>query len=138
LWETNKNILFFKIYFHQPTVINLNHQIYSVGMADIRRSLMVALTLLCTILCISKTIAQEQPKQYQSYIDYIQQYKSIAITEMERTGIPASIKLAQGLLESNAGKSTLAREANNHFGIKCGNDWSGSTYHIEDDDFDGE
>ncbi|MBP7821765.1 MAG: LysM peptidoglycan-binding domain-containing protein [Saprospiraceae bacterium] len=99
---------------------------------------MVALTLLCTILCISKTIAQEQPKQYQSYIDYIQQYKSIAITEMERTGIPASIKLAQGLLESNAGKSTLAREANNHFGIKCGNDWSGSTYHIEDDDFDGE
>lgn len=51
---------------------------------------------------------------------YIQQYKDIAIREMLRTGIPASITLAQGLLESDAGRSELARRANNQFGIKCG------------------
>ncbi|MBI5914638.1 MAG: LysM peptidoglycan-binding domain-containing protein [Bacteroidetes bacterium] len=68
--------------------------------------------------------------------DYIKDYKKIAVKEMERTGIPASIKLAQALLESAAGKSELARKANNHFGIKCHNDWSGKTYQIEDDDYD--
>ena len=55
---------------------------------------------------------------------------------MERAGIPASIKLAQGILESSAGKSFLARRANNHFGIKCGNDWDGKKVYKEDDDFD--
>ena len=55
---------------------------------------------------------------------------------MERTGIPASIKLAQGILESGDGKSTLARKANNHFGIKCHSDWRGRKHYIEDDDYD--
>ena len=55
---------------------------------------------------------------------------------MERAGVPASIKLAQGLLESNAGQSTLARKANNHFGMKCGSAWRGKTYEKEDDDYD--
>lgn len=68
--------------------------------------------------------------------EYIEQYKSIAISEMMRTGIPASIKLAQAMLESNCGKSDLACKANNHFGIKCGNDWKGKTFKKEDDDFD--
>lgn len=68
-------------------------------------------------------------------IDYIEQYKNIAISEMERTGIPASIKLAQGLVESGAGKSTLSREANNHFGIKCNGGWEGETYYRKDDDY---
>jgi len=67
---------------------------------------------------------------------YISQYKAIAISEMHRSGIPASIKLAQGLLESNRGTSTLATSANNHFGIKCGKHWQGGTYYIEDDDFE--
>ena len=58
-------------------------------------------------------------------VNYIAQYKEIAIIEMQRTGIPASIKMAQALLESGAGKSTLAREANNHFGIKC-HGWTGA------------
>ena len=58
-------------------------------------------------------------------IDYIERFKDIAISEAERAGVPASIKLAQGILESNAGQSTLARKANNHFGIKCHNDWRG-------------
>jgi hypothetical protein len=67
---------------------------------------------------------------------YINTYKDVAIAEMERTGIPASIKLAQGLLESDWGRSQLASEANNHFGIKCGGSWNGDTYYLEDDDKD--
>ncbi len=67
---------------------------------------------------------------------YIRTYREIAVKEMERTGIPASIKLAQAILESNGGRSELARKAHNHFGIKCGNDWNGATYHLEDDDYD--
>lgn len=67
---------------------------------------------------------------------YISRYKDIAISEMHRTGIPASIKLAQGLLESDWGRSDLATLANNHFGIKCGGSWDGKTYYKEDDDRD--
>lgn len=52
---------------------------------------------------------------------------------MERTGIPASISLAQGILESACGASELAVKAHNHFGIKCHNDWKGATYHMDDD-----
>lgn len=66
---------------------------------------------------------------------YISQYKEIAKSEMDRTGIPASIKMAQGILESNSGRSTLAVKAKNHFGIKCGNYWEGGTFYREDDDY---
>lgn len=72
----------------------------------------------------------------QDVSNYIITYRDIAIQEMQRTGIPASIKLAQGILESGAGKSELSVNANNHFGIKCGKDWIGQTYNLEDDDFD--
>ncbi len=67
---------------------------------------------------------------------YIDRYKRIAVEEMQRSGIPASIKLAQALLESGAGASDLAVYANNHFGIKCGPDWKGKKYFKEDDDYD--
>ncbi len=60
-------------------------------------------------------------------VAYVEKFKRIAITESVRTGIPASIKLAQGILESGYGSSTLASKANNHFGIKCGMGWSGKT-----------
>jgi flagellum-specific peptidoglycan hydrolase FlgJ len=60
-------------------------------------------------------------------VAYVEKYKYIAISESKRTGIPASIKLAQGILESGYGSSTLANKANNHFGIKCGSGWSGKT-----------
>ncbi|MBP5488458.1 MAG: glucosaminidase domain-containing protein [Bacteroidales bacterium] len=64
---------------------------------------------------------------------YIEKYSALAISEMERSGVPASITLAQGLLESGAGRSTLATQAHNHFGIKCGKAWRGSkTYHDDD------
>ena len=71
------------------------------------------------------------------YIAYIQKYKEYAIEQMMRYKIPASITLAQGLLESGAGQSTLARKANNHFGIKCGSGWKGK-YFIQDDDYKNE
>lgn len=63
---------------------------------------------------------------------YVNQYKNVAIEQMKRWHIPASITLAQGLLESGAGKSDLARVANNHFGIKC-HGWSGPGYYKDDD-----
>ncbi|MEC8853199.1 MAG: glucosaminidase domain-containing protein, partial [Bacteroidota bacterium] len=68
---------------------------------------------------------------------YIEKYSSIAIDEMNRYNIPASITLAQGILESGNGESILATEGNNHFGIKCHENWNGETI-IEDDDEKGE
>ena len=65
-------------------------------------------------------------------VNAIQKYKNIAIEEMDRTGIPASIKLAQGILESGCGTSQLAINANNHFGIKCHN-WNGPSFTMDDD-----
>ena len=65
--------------------------------------------------------------------EYIQTYKDIAMREMREHKIPASITLAQGLLESGAGNSALAREAKNHFGIKCHKGWTGKTYYMDDD-----
>ncbi|MDZ7880346.1 MAG: glucosaminidase domain-containing protein [Saprospiraceae bacterium] len=72
----------------------------------------------------------------QARLNYVDRFKAIAVREMERTGVPASIKLAQGLLESDAGRSTLANQANNHFGVKCHSDWQGGRYYKEDDDYD--
>lgn len=68
-------------------------------------------------------------------ITYIEQYQELAIAHHRMMGIPASIKLAQGILESNDGNSELAVNANNHFGIKCKDTWIGDTYAKEDDDY---
>lgn len=65
--------------------------------------------------------------------EYVETYKDMAIHEMLRCGIPASITLAQGALESGDGNSTLAKRANNHFGIKCHNDWTGKKVYQDDD-----
>lgn len=67
--------------------------------------------------------------------DYIERYHQIAVREMHRSGIPASITLAQGILESSWGKGALALKANNHFGIKCKSTWTAATFYIEDDDY---
>ncbi|GJM35138.1 MAG: hypothetical protein DHS20C18_41390 [Saprospiraceae bacterium] len=96
--------------------------------------------MLKKLLIFSLTILSAQMvwTQNQDFIRYVEKYKDIAIQEMERAGIPASIKLAQGILESNAGKSELARKGNNHFGIKCGNDWKGKKVFRKDDDYNEE
>jgi len=67
---------------------------------------------------------------------YVEDHKDLAVIEMYRTGIPASITLAQGMHESALGKSDLAIHANNHFGIKCKSYWQGKTYAHKDDDYD--
>lgn len=74
-----------------------------------------------------------QPPRRTTNAEYIQKYKDDAIRDMKKMGVPASITLAQGILESDAGNSDLAREANNHFGIKCHKEWTGETF-IKDDD----
>lgn len=63
---------------------------------------------------------------------YIHKYADLAVSEMKRTGVPASISLAQGILESNSGRSDLAIKAKNHFGIKC-HDWTGKGFYMDDD-----
>lgn len=65
--------------------------------------------------------------------DYINAYKDIAIREMKRMGVPASITLAQGILETENGNSVLVKKSNNHFGIKCKSNWSGSSVSHDDD-----
>ena len=59
-------------------------------------------------------------------VAYIDQYKEVAIAEMIRSGVPASITLAQGVLESQSGESPLVKRSNNHFGIKCKPEWNGT------------
>jgi flagellum-specific peptidoglycan hydrolase FlgJ len=71
-------------------------------------------------------------------ISYIDEYKYLAIDEMVRSGIPASVTMAQAIIESNGGVSYLAKESNNHFGIKCKSYWTGSEYYHPDDDRDAE
>jgi len=70
-----------------------------------------------------------------NYNAYVADYQDIAMNEMERTGYPASIKLAQAILESEGGRGKLAFEYNNHFGITCGKKWSGKKYYQEEEDF---
>jgi len=77
-------------------------------------------------------MAGDEPRRMNAR-DYIARYKDDAIRDMQRTGVPASITLAQGMYESEYGNSKLAREANNHFGIKCHKEWNGPTF-IKDDD----
>lgn len=86
--------------------------------------------LIVLVLSLQPLRAAAQSAAYKSYID---RYSSMAVEQMHRYGVPASITLAQGLLESAAGTSTLARKANNHFGIKCGGRWNGP-YILRDDD----
>lgn len=80
-------------------------------------------------------LAFAQPSEYKlSAKEYISQYKDDAIKEMLMHGVPASITLAQGMLESGNGNSALAVYANNHFGIKCHKGWEGPTYVMDDDE----
>lgn len=105
----------------------------------------IVLTLYCcTGLLPAQNAYRERPSSSgtsrnstaDKYVAYIEKYNEAAVKEMTEYGIPASITLAQGLLESAAGTSTLATIANNHFGIKCGDEWDGETYYKVDDDLD--
>jgi len=86
--------------------------------------ILIALLLFTTQVFAQKRITTEE---------YIETYKDIAIKKMKEYRIPASITLAQGILESGSGNSRLAVKGNNHFGIKCHSDWKGKTIHEDDD-----
>ncbi len=89
------------------------------------------------ISLVSLSAGAESQRKLTSYHKYISKYSDLAVQHQKKYRIPASITLAQGLLESGAGQSDLARRSNNHFGIKCHSDWrGGKVYH--DDDLRGE
>ncbi|WP_185872408.1 glycoside hydrolase family 73 protein [Blattabacterium cuenoti] len=88
--------------------------------------------LIFSFLSFSKE-KKEQNIEIENVIQYIKKYAVFAIEEMEKFGIPASIKLGQGILESSSGNSILSKETNNHFGIKCGKNWIGDIYYHDDD-----
>lgn len=83
-------------------------------------------------MCLSMLITAQSDKKFTSE-EYISTYKDFAVIEMHAYSIPASITLAQGILESSNGNSKLAKEGNNHFGIKCKSDWTGKTIYVDDD-----
>lgn len=105
-----------------------NFEIEMEGIIEFAKKGIAATFLL---LIVSATVLAAQPNQ--KVLDYIDQYKAIAIQEMMEYKIPASITMAQGILESGAGQSELALKSNNHFGIKCHTDWKGDKVYYDDD-----
>jgi len=101
-----------------------------------RSYIVIIILLLFTVLAscrarrpaVSPTARVEADAQ-----SYVAKYKDLAISEMRRTGVPASITLAQGMIESDYGRSSLATRGNNHFGIKCHNGWTGPVIYHHDD-----
>ncbi len=89
----------------------------------------ILLTLTATLLMMGSTTAQTR----QTRQEYVERYHHIAIAHMEKYGIPASITMAQGILESDSGNSQLSTQSNNHFGIKCKSDWNGRKVYYDDD-----
>ena len=95
---------------------------------------MPLLLVSCSVMkpVVQAPVTQSQPKD--AFSAYIAKYNGMAVDQMKQYGIPASITLAQGLLESDAGRSTLATKCNNHFGIKCHSDWTGKKMYHDDDE----
>jgi hypothetical protein len=90
-----------------------------------------ALLLFLIGLISSYSFAQDEPRLTAE--EYISQFKDAAIADMKKTGVPASITMAQGMFESDYGNSPLAKVAKNHFGVKCHKDWGGDTFYMDDD-----
>lgn len=98
--------------------------------ARLHRVLLATLVIVC---CSAASLPGQPEGERLTAEAYIEQWKAVAVRKMKEHGIPASITLAQGLLESGNGNSKLAREANNHFGIKCTPDWTGGRSYHDDD-----
>lgn len=104
-------------------------QFENIRMNRMRKQIIYVLLLLFPLTAVRA----QQLRWSSQYQTYINQYKDLAIEEMLKYNIPASITLAQGLLESRAGLSDLTIKANNHFGIKCNGGWTGATSYHDDD-----
>lgn len=103
--------------------------IFAAQLLTMKKTLLLSLITLYVFTGQINLFAQSA-----AYKDYIEKYRDIAVRKMNEYRIPASITLAQGILESGVGKSALALNANNHFGIKCHKEWSGMTYIMDDDE----
>jgi LysM repeat protein len=101
-----------------------------MNMKLIRKNLCFGLSIF--IVFANQSVAQDMYRE--SILEYIETYAPIAIREMNRTGFPASIKIAQGIHESGAGKSMLVKKSNNHFGLKCKSSWTGGKVYHDDDE----
>lgn len=97
-----------------------------------KQRLLLCISFVLTLMFCSSDLTASV-RRIPSYEKYIKQYANLAQKEQKKYGIPASITLAQGILESGAGKSSLARESNNHFGIKCHSEWRGKRTYKNDD-----
>ncbi|MEM9823250.1 MAG: glucosaminidase domain-containing protein [Bacteroidota bacterium] len=86
------------------------------------------------LLCLLSSLSTANTAPAYTW-EYIKNYSDIAIREMQRSGIPASITLAQGIHESSWGRGDLSLNSNNHFGIKCKKEWQGNSFYYEDDDY---
>lgn len=95
-----------------------------------------SLVLISIVFLCNCRNEQGESKKDLMIIRYVDSFSLFAKSEMKRTGVPASIKLAQGILESKYGQSELALKANNHFGIKCGKKWEGFRYSVLSDEWD--
>jgi LysM repeat protein len=102
-------------------------------MMKILRPALFLLALYVVSCSVSKQTVQTSGTK-DAYSAYIVKYSGMAVEQMKQYGIPASITLAQGLLESDAGRSSLATKCNNHFGIKCHSDWTGRKMYHDDDE----
>jgi hypothetical protein len=87
----------------------------------------------CAVLALTCALPAPAQRLSSRFLNYIDQYKEIAVKQAQEYGVPASITLAQGLLESGAGQSYLARAGNNHFGIKCHSRWKGESISVGDE-----
>lgn len=98
-----------------------------------RKGILRLLVFGLVLMLFPYTISAADRKRNTFYDDYIEKYKELAISHMKKYKVPASITLAQGLLESGAGRSSLTMRSNNHFGIKCHNGWLGESVIAADD-----
>lgn len=93
----------------------------------------LTIRIICLLVFITTLAEAATQRKIPSYEKYIKTYSDLAVQHQKKYKIPASITLAQGLLESGAGQSSLARKSNNHFGIKCHSDWRGGRVYHNDD-----
>lgn len=97
------------------------------------RSILAYILIGLQLVAAAQSSTSKEPFTKLTRSDYIEKYAPFAVKEMLISGVPASITLAQGILESGDGNSLLAREARNHFGIKCHGMWEGDKYYMDDD-----
>lgn len=123
-------------YFHDFCVLNKRMPLILkelCKMKQLRRNYIAIAFSFTLALLLGCLPANAQKGRNANYLAYIDKYGDLAVDQMKKYKVPASITLAQGILESGAGRSTLARKSHNHFGIKCGSSWRGKTVRHDDD-----